>query len=561
MQVPFLGVEPLDRAPEGSLPSQFDLICMIWGHVRDFRGFQGLKNHKVEGKLVCCTISRETRRGRCGEEGGCLERDQPCLLAKVKERWEEARFPIRDRDDNIIDIMTTLKKDFEKLRKKKFSSEEMRQEATNRLKMKTVNLAPTDWRTRIMSDHVLWAQAKADKVELLEDYIGLSATRSALVRPESDHCIAARQRAEEVQREKAEAEKAREARTKAREEIQSQEHVVFSGSSHHGESSQDSQSEVVFEEQSQRARENRKAYKKRKRMQGGDDDDEEDNTVECRAPRDLLKKLGPLCDKIGVTIRQQHSLVVAFYELVGIDSTEMDLSLSSAWRHRRQDEEIIANEQLDKVKKEIKDKDIKIVLQFDEKELEEDIAGEVKKMSRLVVMITAPFLERDQFLAAIPLEGKSGAAIAEALFCVLLEHGLETRVLAVLADTTATNFGPFNGAIALLQEMLGYPVVVIPCLHHTEELVPKHVVRLVSTRSATNGPGETTFLKYYGEQNEVRKALEEEPVDLKTFDWEKYEDTPVADQARRILEWARQALEEGDFSRGDYRSDNFTLLS
>ena len=84
-------------------------------------------------------------------------------------------------------------------------------------------------------------------------------------------------------------------------------------------------------------------------------------------------------------------------------------------------------------------------------------------MSRLVVMITAPFLERDQFLAAIPLEGKTGAAIAEALFLVLAEHGLETRVLAVLADTTATNFGHSNGAIALLQEMLGYPVVVIPC--------------------------------------------------------------------------------------------------
>ena len=270
-----------------------------------------MKNHKVGGKPVCCTISRETRRGRCGEEDGCFQEDQPCLLAKVKERWEKGRLPLRDRDDHIIDIMTTVKKDFDKLRKKKFPSEEMRQEAINRLKMKTVNLAPTDWRTRIMSDHVLWARAKADKVNLLEDYIGLTATRSALVTPESDHCIAARQRAEEVQREKAVAEEAREARTKAREEIQSQQRVDFSSSSQHGESSQDSQSEVHLQEQAQRARDNRKAYKKRKRMQGGDDDDDDDETVECWAPKDILRKLGHLCDKIGVTIRQQHSIVVS----------------------------------------------------------------------------------------------------------------------------------------------------------------------------------------------------------------------------------------------------------
>ena len=554
MEVPFLGVEPLDRAPVGSLPSQYDLVCMMWGHVTDFKGFQGFRNHKIEGELVCCSISRETERGRCGEEGGCLGRGLPCLLAKLKERWEEAGLPIKDRDHHIIEILTKLKADFDKLKRKKFNNEESKQEAINKLKMKTVNLAPIDWKTRIMSDRILWAQAKADKVELLDDYIGPMATWSAHVRPESEPCQAARLRAEEVRREQAEVEEAREARKTAREEISSGEQIVISSSSQHGESSQDSQSERILDEQVRRIRGNKTVYRKRKRLQGGDDDDDDDeNTVECRAPRDLLRRLGPLCDKIGVTIRQQHSLVVAFYELVGINSTEMDLSLSSAWRHRRKDEEIIANEQINKVKKDIEEKDIKIVLQFDEKELEEDISGEVKKVSRMVVMITSPFLERDQFLAAIPLEGKTGAAIAEALFLLLVEHDLDRRVVAVLADMTATNFGPYNGAIALLQDMLGYSVVIIPCLHHTEELVPKHVVRLVSTRSTINGPGETTFLKYYGEQNEVRKALEEEPVELKTFDWERYADTPVEEQARRILIWARGALEDGDFSRGDYR--------
>ena len=66
--------------------------------------------------------------------------------------------------------MTKLKADFDKLKRKKFNNEESKQEAINKLKMKTVNLAPIDWKTRIMSDHILWAKAKADKVELIGVY-------------------------------------------------------------------------------------------------------------------------------------------------------------------------------------------------------------------------------------------------------------------------------------------------------------------------------------------------------------------------------------------------------
>ena len=146
-----------------------------------------------------------------------MGRGLPCLLAKLKERWEEAGLPIKDRDHQIIEILTKLKADFDKLKRKKFNNEESKQEAINKLKMKTVNLAPIDWKTRIMSDRILWAQAKADKVELLDDYIGPMATRSAHVRPESDPCQAARLRAEEVRREQAEVEQAREARKTARE--------------------------------------------------------------------------------------------------------------------------------------------------------------------------------------------------------------------------------------------------------------------------------------------------------------------------------------------------------
>ena len=66
----------------------------------------------------------------------------------------------------------------------------------------------------------------------------------------------------------------------------------------------------------------------------------------------------------------------------------------------------------------------RILVQFDEKELEQDIEGkvieienqslkfepdrQVLKQIRLVVVFTSPWLNREQLISAIPLEGKTG---------------------------------------------------------------------------------------------------------------------------------------------------------
>ena len=59
--------------------------------------------------------------------------------------------------------------------------------------------------------------------------------------------------------------------------------------------------------------------------------------------------------------------------------------------------------------------------------------------------------------------------------------------------------------------MLGYPVVVIPCGHHCAELIPKHMVRLITGR-ATTGPGEVLFIKFHAAQNEVRDLVQQDTV-------------------------------------------------
>ena len=99
---------------------------------------------------------------------------------------------------------------------------------------------------------------------------------------------------------------------------------------------------------------------------------------------------------------------------------------------------------------------------------------------------------------------------------------------------------------------MGYPILVIPCQHHTHELPAKHVTRLVSGRKTT-GVGETIFLKYKASYNELQAHLETDPVPLKKFDWERYRGTPVEAVARRVLAWAQAALDRNQFARGDYK--------
>ena len=99
--------------------------------------------------------------------------------------------------------------------------------------------------------------------------------------------------------------------------------------------------------------------------------------------------------------------------------------------------------------------------------------------------------------------------------------------------------------------MLGYPVVVIPCGHHVQELIQKHVTRLLSGR-ATTGPGEVLFLKFYNAQNQIRDLIRPDTV-LKKFDWNQYEGTSIEELGFLIKRWSQRQLREGSFQRGDYR--------
>ena len=232
----------------------------------------------------------------------------------------------------------------------------------------------------------------------------------------------------------------------------------------------------------------------------------------------------------------------------------MELSVSSCLRFRHQATHVIAESRMSEIATKVKEADGKIFLHYDTKLIEEDLEGVRQVVDRLVVSVSSPVLERPALLCAFPLDSGTGEAMADAVWAILTssELQLQSYVAGIVADTTASNFGQYRGSIAILQEYLGYPILVIPCQHHTHELPAKHVTRLVSGRKTT-GVGETIFLNFKAKHNEVKEHLKTDPVPFKKFDWERYRNTPVEDLARQVIVWGLAALKENQFERGHYR--------
>ena len=109
-----------------------------------------------------------------------MEQGQPCLMRKVKERWSEAGMPIRDEDRDIINVIVKLKKRFDAKKnyaKKGKLKEEAKKKFKSDLETTTLNLAPRNWRERILAEKVMKMAARQKKAAVLEDYVGIDCTR------------------------------------------------------------------------------------------------------------------------------------------------------------------------------------------------------------------------------------------------------------------------------------------------------------------------------------------------------------------------------------------------
>ena len=159
--MPVLQIPPILSLPPKSLPSEADYLRLLHGDTPPH-----------------CKIKK--RKAICYDEGGCQDKNAPCVLYKIKKTWIMPALPIKDRDDNIVRIFDKIKAKLA-LKKKAMSSgrlpEESRQEFCRSLSETTINLAPEDYEAKVKADRALSASHKKKMLDILSDYLGKDGSR------------------------------------------------------------------------------------------------------------------------------------------------------------------------------------------------------------------------------------------------------------------------------------------------------------------------------------------------------------------------------------------------
>ena len=157
--VPLFDLPPLDAPPPGSLPSEADLIRLLYGQSPN-----------------PCKVKKS--KSICLEGGGCQESGDHCLLFKMKNSWTEKGLPLKERDDDIVKVISKVKERLRKVKKNLSKmGEEEKQRHAGSFRGTTVNLGPANIREKITSEWHLPTRIKTSLLKIVEDYLGKKASR------------------------------------------------------------------------------------------------------------------------------------------------------------------------------------------------------------------------------------------------------------------------------------------------------------------------------------------------------------------------------------------------
>lgn len=115
-----------------------------------------------------------------------------------------------------------------------------------------------------------------------------------------------------------------------------------------------------------------------------------------------------------------------------------------------------------------------------------------ENVERLAVVVSQ---ESGMQLLGIPkIENATGEVMAESVYLALADWNAIDDIAAVSFDTTNSNSGPNNGAIALLERKLGKTLLKLACRHHVYEVILKGVFDIKF--GTTSGPDVGIFKRF-----------------------------------------------------------------
>ena len=250
----------------------------------------------------------------------CLLTNNPCILAKLKSPWERGGFPLKN-DRSLLDVLKVVKKkyDRERVRKQKGMTEEEERRIAETFASTTLNLAAANWQKAI-NEEKMRADWRQEKIAFLSDYIGSEASRTATMSENQGFVV---QRRVELAGEGVSSNSSPLPlpRGRPRKQVEAEENnneEEVGGEDDDAEEDPGGNEEESDDENERQFRHNlaqeKCRSKKRRSNDGGDDGDD---TIAALLPLDILRKMTPLCEKLGLTMRQQLGVTMGFVELCG----------------------------------------------------------------------------------------------------------------------------------------------------------------------------------------------------------------------------------------------------
>nr|XP_047144136.1 uncharacterized protein LOC124817753 [Hydra vulgaris] len=173
-------------------------------------------------------------------------------------------------------------------------------------------------------------------------------------------------------------------------------------------------------------------------------------------------------DRSKLSNAQLMMNVSAILVLGGVKANDVDISLNTIRRARKQNRQIMARNIIEEFKKKVR-LDY-LTLHWDGK-LMKQISG--KKFDYLTVLVSG-FLncEEGKILSIKPIQSGTGHSICKGIIEDLEKLDLKDNIVAQVFDTTACNTGVRNEAATLLEECKSIKTLLwLACRHHVLELI------------------------------------------------------------------------------------------
>ena len=506
-------------ARQGKLPLTRSVLQYFF-HRKNLPEFKS----KTLDQIICCNLSRSNFIADCENNPNCKDSSE-CVVKKVKNdgNWLKAGIPIIS-DQAILKKVKKLHDEYKTLAKNKNkpNSNLLQREKYSEILDELFDISVPGADSRLMMDRLRQDQARQEDLEFLADQRDVDRRKM---------CVG-KQR--DVKYEKAILDKAlRESRSDRVKPITNNNFPMETEIDEEKEDSihDDGSDDFVPE--------------KRKKK---------DNLVTLTVDKKKLAKETAITakrHKVGITA--QRDMLANVINVGG--GNVADFSLSNKTVRRAGAKSV--KEAAVKIKSDFKKVVVEklgekecLIVYFDGKALPQfhDQIKCVKK--RLSVIADSPYLSTEQVLGVPITPSNSGRDQMNVVMKVLKDWEIEPYVMGLAFDTTSDNTGRNKGAVVLIEKALGRAVWWVACSHHFYEVHVKKVARLYF--GETSCPEETVYKKLKDEWN---KIIEEEIdyEDLELFDWEKWDNTYLADRAREVLVYLESLKKNNTFPREDMK--------